>query len=339
VITRINYSLKTYNTFGIDAIAKHFVSIENEKELVEFICNSPLRANLNLVLGGGSNMLLTKDIDGTVLHINLKGKQIISEDDKHAIVEVFAGENWHEFVLWAIAHGLGGVENLSLIPGNTGTAPVQNIGAYGVEIKDVIVQVEAVHLTAGTKKIFSNNDCQFGYRESIFKNGEKGNYIITKVLLKLTKEPHQLSTHYGAIKEELTHQGIENPTIKDVSNAVIAIRQSKLPDPKIIGNSGSFFKNPILPAKQVEALKLSFPELPVYPAQEGFNKVAAGWLIEQAGWKGYRRGDAGIHAKQALVLVNYGKATGEELISLAHDVIASVKQKFGLELSPEVNII
>jgi len=339
VITHENYSLKTYNTFGIEAKAKRFISVETEAEVIDFVLNSPFRPSLKLVLGGGSNMLLTKDIEGTVLHINLKGKQIISEDDQHAFVEVFAGENWHEFVLWAIEQDLGGIENLSLIPGNVGTAPVQNIGAYGVEIKDVISVVEAIHITTGIKRTFSNADCQFGYRESVFKNDEKGNFIITRVILKLTKKPHKLSTHYGAIKEELDGLGITNPNIKDVSNAVIAIRQSKLPDPKEIGNSGSFFKNPILPAAQVESLQKSFPKLPVYPAQTGFNKVAAGWLIEQAGWKGFRRGDAGIHEKQALVLVNYGNAKGAELISLAYEVIASVKAKFGIELSPEVNII
>ena len=339
MILEHDFSLKEYNTFGIQAKAKNFISVESESELIDFIQRSPLHEDLKLVLSGGSNMLLTKDIDGTVIHVNLKGKRIISEDQSYAIIEAAAGENWHELVLWAIAHNLGGIENLSLIPGNIGTAPVQNIGAYGVEIKDVLTELDAINLSSGSKTSFTNADCNFGYRDSIFKNQVRGQYIITKVRLKLTKSPHKLSTQYGAIKSELEKQEITSPTIKDISNAVIAIRQSKLPDPKLIGNSGSFFKNPIIEETLASQLHNTFPEMPIYPASMGYKKVAAGWLIEHAGWKGYRKGDAGVHAKQALVLVNYGKATGQEILQLAKDIIESVHEKFGIELSPEVNVI
>lgn len=339
MIVAHNFSLKKHNTFGLEAVAKDFVSVESETELIDFLLHSPLRKNLALVLGGGSNMLLTQNINGTVLHVNLKGKKIISEDDSHTIIQASAGENWHELVLWAIDHNLGGIENLSLIPGNIGTAPVQNIGAYGVELKDNLHEVDAIEIKTGFKKTFSNANCKFGYRESIFKNEEKGNYIITAVRLKLKKAPHYLSTFYGAIGDELNAMQVKNPSIKDISNAVIAIRQSKLPDPKEIGNSGSFFKNPIIEEEFAAKLKTQFPEMPMYSAEAGSKKVAAGWLIENAGWKGYRKGDAGVHTKQALVLVNYGNATGQEIIGLAHQIIDSVNQKFGITLSPEVNII
>ncbi len=339
MIVSQNFSLKNYNTFGLNAQAAHFVQVNTEAELVEFLTQSPLRNNVKLVLGGGSNMLLTKDIDGTVLHINLKGKRSVWEDQTHAIIEAMAGENWHEIVLWAIEQNLGGIENLSLIPGNSGTAPVQNIGAYGVEIKDVLHELDAIDIETGHKTTFTNADCKFGYRESIFKNEANGKYIITAVRLKLKKAPHQLSTHYGAIGDELKNRNIANPTIADVSNAVIAIRQSKLPDPKEIGNSGSFFKNPIISEATAEKLKIGFADIPLYPATPGFKKVAAGWLIEKAGFKGYRQGDAGVYTKQALVLVNYGSATGQEISGLAHHIIARVNEMFGVELCPEVNII
>jgi UDP-N-acetylmuramate dehydrogenase len=339
VIVKSDFPLKEYNTFGIAARAKHFVSIATSEELVQFLTESELRQELKLVLGGGSNMLLTQDVDGTVLHINISGKRFVEETETHAIVEAGAGENWHEVVLWALDHDLGGIENLSLIPGNIGTAPVQNIGAYGVELKDTFHSLQAVSIADGRVRSFSLDECQFGYRDSVFKNAAKGNYIITSVQLKLNKPPFRISTHYGAIQAELEKTGITNPSIVDVSKAVIAIRQSKLPDPKVLGNSGSFFKNPILTSELANSLKKNYPELPVYDAAEGFKKVAAGWLIEKAGLKGYRDGDAGVHAKQALVLVNYGSATGSEILALSKYVIATVKTQFGITLEAEVNII
>ena len=339
MIVKSDFPLKEYNTFGIAVRAKHFVSVATTEELVHFLTESELRNELKLVLGGGSNMLLTQDVDGTVLHINITGKRVIEETDTYAIVEAGAGENWHEVVLWALDQNLGGIENLSLIPGNIGTAPVQNIGAYGVELKDTFHSLKAVSIADGNTRTFNLNECQFGYRDSVFKNEAKGKYIITSVQLKLNKPPFTVSTHYGAIQAELEKLGITNPSLVDVSNAVIAIRQSKLPDPKVLGNSGSFFKNPILPAEVAESLKDIHPELPVYDAAPSFKKVAAGWLIEKAGLKGYRSGDAGVHAKQALVLVNYGSATGSEILALSKHVIDTVKEQFGVTLEAEVNII
>ena len=339
MIVKSDFPLKEYNTFGIAVRAKHFVSVATTEELVHFLTESELRNELKLVLGGGSNMLLTQDVDGTVLHINITGKRVIEETDTYAIVEAGAGENWHEVVLWALDQNLGGIENLSLIPGNIGTAPVQNIGAYGVELKDTFHSLKAVSIADGNTRTFNLNECQFGYRDSVFKNEAKGKYIITSVQLKLNKPPFTVSTHYGAIQSELEKMGITNPSLVDVSNAVIAIRQSKLPDPKVLGNSGSFFKNPILPAEVAESLKDIHPELPVYDAAPSFKKVAAGWLIEKAGLKGYRSGDAGVHAKQALVLVNYGSATGSEILALSKHVIDTVREQFGVTLEAEVNII
>ena len=339
MIVKSDFPLKEYNTFGIAVRAKHFVSVATTEELVHFLTESELRNELKLVLGGGSNMLLTQDVDGTVLHINITGKRVIEETDTYAIVEAGAGENWHEVVLWALDQNLGGIENLSLIPGNIGTAPVQNIGAYGVELKDTFHSLEAVSIADGNTRTFNLNECQFGYRDSVFNNEAKGKYIITSVQLKLNKPPFTVSTHYGAIQAELEKLGITNPSLVDVSNAVIAIRQSKLPDPKVLGNSGSFFKNPILPAEVAESLKDIHPELPVYDAAPSFKKVAAGWLIEKAGLKGYRSGDAGVHAKQALVLVNYGSATGSEILALSKHVIDTVKEQFGVTFEAEVNII
>lgn len=339
MITKKNFSLKKHNTFGLDVKAEYFVEVNTEEELVSFLGQTSPRNNLALILGGGSNLLLTKDIEGTVLHVNLKGKRIFSEDDQSAIIEAQAGENWHEFVLWSIGQKLGGIENMSLIPGNIGTAPMQNIGAYGVEIKDVFHSLDAIEIETGKKISFSNSDCNFGYRESIFKNEARGKFIITAVRIKLDKPPHKTSTHYGAIQAELDQKSIDNPTIKDVSNAVIAIRQSKLPDPKEIGNSGSFFKNPIITVAAAATLKEEFPEMPIYPAHEGHEKVAAGWLIEKAGWKGFRKGDVGVHKNQALVLVNYGNGTGAEILALANEIIDSVNKSFGIRLTAEVNII
>ena len=339
MIKHQNFSLKPYNTFGLDVRAQQFVEVQSETELIAFLGDAANRKNLKLILGGGSNLLLTKNIEGLVLHVNLTGKRLVWEDEKRVIVEAQAGESWHAFVLWAIDRNWGGLENMSLIPGNTGTAPMQNIGAYGVELKDVFESLDAINIETGEKRTFSKDDCAFGYRESVFKHVLKGQYIITAVRLNLNKPPHQVSTKYGAIQGELNQKGITNPTIKQVSDGVIAIRQSKLPDPKKIGNSGSFFKNPILPEAQVKSLQQKYPDLPVYPASKGFLKVAAGWLIDKTGMKGYRDGDAGVHKNQALVLVNYGQATGEDILSVARLVISRVHEKFGIALSPEVNII
>lgn len=284
-------------------------------------------------------MLLTKDIDALVMHINLKGISIVEENENEVEIKVMAGENWHDLVTWSLDKGYGGLENLSLIPGNTGTAPIQNIGAYGVELKDVFVSCAAMEIKTGELVGFDNEACKFGYRDSVFKNEAKGQYIITSVHLKLTKKDHVLHTGYGAIEAELKKNGIVYPTIKDVSNAVIAIRQSKLPDPAVLGNSGSFFKNPVISKKAFEKFIKKNPEAPHYEVDHEAFKIPAGWLIEQCGYKGKRFGDAGIHEKQALVLVNYGSATGEDILRLAQLVQKEVAQKFNIKIQPEVNII
>ncbi|MFN3941372.1 MAG: UDP-N-acetylmuramate dehydrogenase [Flavobacterium sp.] len=335
--TFYNISLKNYNTFGIDAKAKTLIEVTSEEELVQHL--KALQGQPKFILGGGSNMLLQRDIEETVLHIHLKGKEIIKEENQQALVRGMAGENWHEFVLWTLQHDLGGLENLSLIPGNVGTTPVQNIGAYGVEIKDRMVSCDAIHKETLEKVTFSNHDCAFGYRESIFKHAVKDQYIITSVTFLLDKAPHTLHTSYGAISQELEVMGIPQPSIQDVSKAVIRIRESKLPNPKELGNSGSFFKNPIVDKSIVENLLKTYPEMPHYTVNEHQTKVPAGWLIEQAGFKGKRIGNAGMHAKQALVLVNYGKATGVELWEVAQMVQNEVLSKFGIALEPEVNVI
>ena len=332
-----NISLKNYNTFGIDVIAKHFISIKKVDELYEILKLKEYPTKF--VLGGGSNMLLTKDIDALVIHISNKGIEILSKKDNEVIVKVNAGEIWHQFVLWAIKQNYGGVENLSLIPGNVGTAPIQNIGAYGVELKDVFVECEAVEIETQKNTVFSLNDCEFGYRESIFKNKAKGKYIITSVTFKLSEKKHHLNTSYGAIQEVLNNLEIQHPTVKDVSNAVIAIRKSKLPDPNEIGNSGSFFKNPTINSYSFDTLIASFPNAPHYKVSENEIKIPAGWLIEQCGFKGQRFGDAGVHKNQALVLVNYGNASGDEIWNLAIKIQEAVKNKFNIHIQPEVNVI
>ena len=330
-------SLKEYNTFGIDAKARFFCEINSIAELKQAL---QLKGYPNLfVLGGGSNMLITKDLENLVLHINLKGIEVVSENKDEAIIKVNAGENWHNMVLWTLDHDYGGLENLSLIPGNTGTAPIQNIGAYGVELKDTFVCCEAIEIATRELKTFSKDECQFGYRDSYFKNEGLGKYIITSVSFKLTKRNHKLNVDYGAIVSELQQNGITNPGIKDVSNAVIAIRKSKLPDPKELGNSGSFFKNPVVDRQQFDNFTKLHPTAPFYKVSENEFKIPAGWLIEQCGYKGKRFGDAGVHKNQALVLVNYGNASGADIIELAEKIIESVSQNFGITISPEVNII
>ncbi len=332
-----NQSLKNYNTFGIDAKAKDFVIAHTADELREILNEN--RGREIFVLGGGSNMLLTRDIEALVVHIAIKGMEIVSEDDEHALVKSMSGENWHEFVLYTISQNLGGLENMSLIPGNVGTTPIQNIGAYGTEIKDTMVECEAMEIATGDVKKFTREECRFGYRESIFKNEAKGKYIILSVTFRLTKRNHKINTAYGDIQKHLADAGISVPGLKDVSDAVIAIRKSKLPDPKELGNSGSFFKNPIVPKDVYEKAKQEYPEIPHYPVSDDEVKVPAGWMIEKAGFKGLRFGDAGVHKNQALVLVNYGNATGEEILDLSRKIQVAVKEKFGIDIEAEVNVV
>lgn len=331
-------SLQQFNTFGIAVNAAAFVSVTSVEQLQEIVKDG--ESQDYFVLGGGSNMLLTKDIDKTVVHVAIKGFKKLPLENTHneVLLKVAGGENWHDFVCYAIKNNLGGVENLSLIPGNVGTAPIQNIGAYGVELKDVFHSCEAVSRQDGSLRTFSLEDCEFGYRDSIFKGALKDRFIITSVTFKLTSKDHNINTAYGAISDTLVAKGISNPTIKEVSDAVIEIRQSKLPDPKEIGNSGSFFKNPTINQAAFTALRKQFPEVPYYPVASDVIKVPAGWLIEQAGFKGKRFGDAGVHDKQALVLVNHGNATGEEIWALAMKIQKAVKEMFGLEIVPEVNV-
>ncbi|GAB5475960.1 MAG: UDP-N-acetylmuramate dehydrogenase [Maribacter sp.] len=332
-----NISLKPYNTFGIAAKAKYFCEINSIEDLSEALGLDDYPDKF--ILSGGSNILITKDIEALVLHINMKGIRVLKEDGHHVWIKIMAGENWHQMVLWTLEHDYGGLENMSLIPGNTGTAPIQNIGAYGVELKDTFESCEAMEIDTCQIQSFSKKACQFGYRDSYFKNEGKGKYILTSVTLRLTKKNHLLNTSYGAIESQLEKLGITSPTITDVSEAVIAIRRSKLPDPAELGNSGSFCKNPVVTRTEFEAFSAAHPEAPFYKVSEESYKIPAGWLIEQCGYKGKRYGDAGVHEKQALVLVNYADATGTEILTLAHTIMGSVKTKFGIEISPEVNII
>jgi UDP-N-acetylmuramate dehydrogenase len=330
-----NISLKEYNTFGISVQAKRFISVTSVYELQQLL---KIEKNIFL-LSGGSNMLLTKDIEKLVVHIDIKGISVDSENHNDIYLTVNAGENWHKFVLWCVSNNYGGIENLSLIPGSVGTCPIQNIGAYGVEVKDTITKVEAVEIKTGKLVSFSLEECQFGYRNSIFKNEVKGKYVLTSVGFKLTKKEHNLNTSYGAIETELASKKVIKPSLKDVSEAVIAIRQSKLPDPKKIGNSGSFFKNPVISKTHFEKIQKEFPKVPCYHISDQEIKVPAGWLIEQIGLKGKRFGNYGVHEKQALVLVNYGNASGEEIYQLAKKIQREVQTTFNISLEIEVNII
>ena len=330
-----NISLKEYNTFGIAANAKRFISVSSVYELQQLLKTE----KEVFLLSGGSNMLLTKDIDMLVVHLNITGVSIDTEDDKHVYLTVNAGEDWHEFVLWCIANDYGGIENLSLIPGNVGTCPIQNIGAYGVEVKDTITKVEGLEVATGKLVSFSNEDCKFGYRNSIFKNTHKGKIVLTSVGFKLTKKDHQLNTSYGAIETELASRKVIKPTLKNISDAVISIRKSKLPDPKEIGNSGSFFKNPVISKKQFLEIQKVHANMPNYIVSENEIKIPAGWLVEQSGFKGKRFGDAGVHEKQALVLINFGNASGQDILELAKKIQITVFSKFQISLEIEVNIV
>lgn len=332
-----NISLKPYNTFGIDVEAKHFVSVSNLNDLKQILS---LKGYTNkLILGGGSNILLTKDFNGLVIHINLKGIELIQQNDNSIIVKANAGENWHEFVMWCIHNNFGGIENLSLIPGNVGTAPIQNIGAYGVELKDIFESCEVLSLKTKTLQSFYKSDCNFGYRNSIFKQEVKGKFIITSVNFKLSKNKHQLNINYGAITSQLQLMQITNPTIQDVSKAIISIRESKLPNPKEIGNSGSFFKNPVISKKHFNILLKNFGNIPSYPISDDAVKVPAGWLIEKAGFKGKRFNNYGVHKNQALVLVNYGNANGNDILNLSKLIQKTIKHLFGIYIETEVNIL
>jgi UDP-N-acetylmuramate dehydrogenase len=332
-----NFNLSDYNTMGIAAKARYFSSVQTEEELQSLLSNSRFQDTPRLVMGGGSNVLFVNNYEGMVVHINIKGVSVVREDEREVILNVGAGENWHELVLHCVEKGWGGIENLSLIPGSVGAAPIQNIGAYGVELEKVFESLEALEIKTGELKSFNKEECRFGYRDSVFKNKLKGLFVITGVKLRLQKSP-TINTSYRALSDKLEEKGIKNPSIKDISKAVIEIRQSKLPDPAEIGNTGSFFKNPVITKKQFEELQSAYPDMPSYPAG-GKIKVPAAWLIDQCGWKGKRFGDAGVHKMQALVIVNYGNATGEEIWNLAQKIQVSVKDRFGVLLTPEVNIV
>lgn len=334
-----NFSLKPYNTFGVDARARYFTEVNTIDELKEALIFAKNQSLQLLFLGGGSNILLTKDFEGLAIRLNLKGISEESINENEVWVTAKAGENWHEFVMYCLEKNYGGLENLSLIPGNVGTSPMQNIGAYGTEIKDIFVSCQVLDLENSELTTFNLEQCRFGYRDSVFKQEGKGRYVILEVTFKLTQKDHHIKTEYGAIKSELENLGIENPTIHDVSRAVINIRQSKLPDPKEIGNAGSFFKNPTIPLAQFEALKQKFENIQGYPNGD-MVKVPAGWLIEQCGWKGKQIGNVASHKLQSLVIINAtGNATGKEIFDFSTEIINSVKEKFGIELKREVNII
>lgn len=329
-----NLSLKKFNTFGIDVTAKEIIYLKELNQLDKI-------SNLKdcFIIGGGSNILLTKNIDKQVIINQTKGICSINEDEFHIELAVASGEDWHELVMYCIQKGYGGIENMSLIPGSVGAAPMQNIGAYGREIKDVLTYVNAVNLDTKKMKKFTNQACEFGYRESIFKKSAKDKYFIADIGIRLTKKDHLINTSYGDIKTWLNSNKIEKPSIQDVSNAVIAIRKSKLPDPAQLGNSGSFFKNPVIPASHYKNLLQKFPEIKSYPINDEEVKVPAGWLIESLGWKGKRIGNTGAHNKQALVLVNYGNAMGNEVQQLSEDIKKSVWETYQIKLETEVNII
>ena len=332
-----NISLKPFNTFGIDVNANRFATFSSIEELKSVISERQVNEPL-LILGGGSNVLLTKSFEGLVLKNEIKGFELISENENEVVIESGAGEIWHQFVMKCIENGFAGLENLSLIPGSVGASPMQNIGAYGVEIKDVYEYLDAYEIATGELKRFKKEDCEFGYRESVFKNIYKDQFVICRVAFRLSKSP-TINTSYGAIESELIRMGIAAPSIRDISNAVIAIRQSKLPDPAVLGNAGSFFKNPVVDEKLVAQIKISYPEVPNYPAENGKRKLAAGWLIETAGWKGKVVDTCGVHKLQALVLVNYGGSTGNQVYDLSSNIIDDVHQKFGVRLQREVNIL
>jgi len=332
------YSLKHLNTFGIDVMTKYFVGLDNDREIKKFLLNNPYKGLPLLILGGGSNILFTKDFDGVVLKVNTKGIEIIAEDFENVFVKAKAGEVWNDFVNFCVEKNYGGIENLAMIPGCVGASPIQNIGAYGVEMKDTFHQLEAINIHSGEIKKFTKAECTLEYRDSIFKNELKGQYIILSVTFKLSKNP-VVNISYGAIRKDFELMGIKSITIQEIRDAVCRIRLNKLPIPDEIANAGSFFKNYYISKKKFETLKNSYPDIPGFKTEHSCYKLASAWLIEQCGWKGKRIGDAGVHEKQALVLVNYGSAKGNEILKLANQIKNSVKEKFCIELETEVNII
>ncbi len=333
-----NVSLQPFNTFGVKCLAHKYLSIDDLENLVSYLEIKPEEKNNLFILNGGSNILFTRNVMETVIHLKTQGIQVIADNENSVIVEAQAGENWNDFVQFCIQNDWGGLENLSLIPGNVGTSPMQNIGAYGVEIKDCFHALQALNLETLQIEKLNRDQCKFGYRDSFFKNEGKGKFIIGSVEFELQKKPHSVKTEYGAIQEVLESKGIQNPSIQQVSQAIIEIRQSKLPDPKILGNAGSFFKNPIVDTMMAENLKKELEDLPYFKVAEGKVKIPAGWLIEKAGWKGKRVGECGVYEKQALILVNYGNASGNEIYQLSESIIKDVKERYGIPLEREVNI-
>ena len=333
-----NFSLKKYNTFGIDVSTKYFIELTTDSEIENFIKENPYKSLPILILGGGSNILFTKKFNGIILKIETKGIEIIREDDEFVFVKAKAGELWNDLVTFCVEKNFGGIENLALIPGCVGASPIQNIGAYGSEMKDTFFELEAIDIFHGQRKIFSQQECRLAYRNSIFKNELKGKYIILSVTFKLQKTP-VINITYSALSKELQKLNLEKPTVEAVRNTVCKIRESKLPNPEIIGNAGSFFKNPSVTIDKYKELKNKFSEIVAYPTEDGNYKLAAGWMIDQCGWKGKRKGNAGVHEKQALVLVNLGNVTGNEILDLAREVRTSVKNMFDVDIEFEVNII
>ena len=333
-----NIPLKKYNTFALDYTAECMIRIKTEKEAAALFNGNHFWNEPLLILGSGSNILFTGDFNGTILYPQIGGIKIeeYEPDNKNVIISAGAGINWDDLVLWSVNKGFGGLENLSLIPGKVGATPVQNIGAYGVEVKDLIVKVKTIDISDGSLRVFTNKECEFGYRTSIFKKKEKGKYLVTRVYYRLSVQP-VLNLSYDSLKDEVRRIGKE--TLKNVRKGVINIRRSKLPDPEIIGNAGSFFKNAVVKASVAQDLKKEHPDMPVYQDKAGYVKLASGWLIDRCGWKGKRKGDAGVHEKQALVLVNYGKATGKEIFELSQEIKKSVSDKFGIDLEREVEIV
>lgn len=334
-----NVDLFPFNTFHIHAVARHLVTVTTPDEARQVFKSELFRQNGHFILGGGSNILLTGDFPGVVVKNEIRGISVVDEDDRLIRLKVGSGENWHRFVMHCVDRDFGGIENLSLIPGTVGAAPMQNIGAYGVEIREVIHEVETIAIDTGDIRVFSRDECAFGYRESIFKQALKNRYFISSITLSLTKKDHHFNTSYGAIRDVLKEKGVDEVSVRTVSEAVIDIRSRKLPDPALIGNAGSFFKNPSVDVSFFETLKKNHPDIPSFPGENGRVKVPAAWMIEQCGWKGKTFGSIGVHKHQALVLVNYGAGDGKKIWQLAKEIRLSVEEKFNVQLQPEVNVI
>ncbi len=330
-----NFSLKHYNTFNIDVRSDKFISINSEDQLIDFLSQHKGEENI-FFLGGGSNVLFSKDYNGTIIHISIKGKKIIEELDDKVIIEVSSGENWHDFVKWSIDNNYGGIENLSLIPGNVGAAPIQNIGAYGVELKDVFDSCRVLSIDSNEIKIFNKEECDFNYRSSVFKSSQKNKYVILSIRLKLTKEPHSYNLSYDSLRERFNDKEIN---LSNISEEIVKIRESKLPDPKKIGNCGSFFKNPFIESEKLDILLEKYPKLPYNKIENGLYKIPAAWLIEKMGFKNKSLGDAGVYINQPLVIVNNGNASGSDILNFANSIKNSVKENFNIDLEEEVNII